>query len=181
MTKLALRSLWGRKLRTFLTGFAIVLGVATISGTFVLTDSISSAFDSIFGTIYRGTDAVVTGKSAFDLGSNSTVQDPAFDESLLAKVRALPGVDAAIGGVGGNAQLIGSNNKVIQFGGAPNIGFSIDPSQPRFNSVILKQGNWPGTNQVAIDTSTASRKHIEVGQVIRVQGQGPARPMRVAG
>jgi putative ABC transport system permease protein len=181
VTKLALRNLWGRKLRTILTGFAIVLGVATISGTYVLTDSISSAFDSIFTTIYRGTDAVITGKSAFDVSSDSGVQDPSFNESLLTKVRGLSGVAGAVGGVGGEAQLIGSNGKVIQFGGAPNIGFSIDPTQPRFNSVVLKQGAWPGANQVAIDTSTASRKHISPGETIRVQGARAATPMRVSG
>jgi putative ABC transport system permease protein len=123
VTTVALRALWGRKLRTVLTAFAIVLGVATVSGTYVLTDSISNAFDSIFSTIYRGTDAVITGKSAFDLSEESGVQPPAFDESLLAKVQDLSAVDAAVGGVGGEAQLIGRNGKVIQFGGAPNIGF----------------------------------------------------------
>jgi putative ABC transport system permease protein len=181
VTKLALRALWGRKLRTILTGLAIVLGVATISGTYVLTDSISSAFDSIFSTIYRGTDAVVTGKSAFSLSGNSNVQDPSFDESLLTKVQSLPDVAAAVGGVGGVAQLIGSNGKVIQFGGAPNIGFSVDPSQPRFNSIVLKKGSWPGADEVAIDTSTASRKHISPGDTIRVQGALAAAPMRVSG
>jgi putative ABC transport system permease protein len=181
MTLVALRALWGRKLRTVLTAVAIVLGVATVSGTYVLTDSISNAFDSIFSTIYRGTDAVVTGKSAFDLSDQSGVQEPSFDESLLPKVLALPDVDAAVGGVGGDAQLIGRNGKVIQFGGAPNIGFSIDPSQPRFNSVVLKRGAWPRNGEVAIDTSTASKKHLEVGQRIRVQGEGSAVPMRIAG
>ena len=158
-----------------------MLGVATISGTYILTDSISSAFDSIFTTIYRGTDAVITGKSAFDLSSDSGVEDPSFSDELLADVRALPGVEAAVGGVGGEAQLIGENDKVIQFGGAPNIGFSIDPSQPQFNSVILKQGDWPANGDVAVDTSTASKKHIEVGARIRVQGVGPALPLRVSG
>jgi putative ABC transport system permease protein len=181
VTVVALRALWGRKLRTVLTAFAIVLGVATVSGTYVLTDSISNAFDSIFSTIYRGTDAVITGMSAFNLSDQSGVQDPSFDESLLAKVRALPDVAAAVGGVGGEAQLIGRNGKVIQFGGAPNIGFSIDPSQARFNSVVLKEGNWPANGEVAVDTSTASKKDIGVGQRIRVQGEGSAVPMRVAG
>ncbi len=92
MTRVALRALWGRKLRTLLTGFAIVLGVATITGTFVLTDSISKAFDSIFTTIYKGTDAVITGKAAFDISSDSGVEAPAFDESLLPKVKRLDGV-----------------------------------------------------------------------------------------
>jgi putative ABC transport system permease protein len=181
VTTVALRALWGRKLRTVLTAFAIVLGVATVSGTYVLTDSISNAFDSIFSTIYRGTDAVITGKSAFDLSEESGVQPPAFDESLLAKVQDLSAVDAAVGGVGGEAQLIGRNGKVIQFGGAPNIGFSVDPSQPRFNSIVLKKGNWPSEGEVAVDTSTASKKDIAVGDPIRVQGEGSAVRMRVAG
>ena len=48
MTKFALKGLFTRKLRTVLTALAIVLGVAMISGTYVLTDSIDSAFDQIF-------------------------------------------------------------------------------------------------------------------------------------
>ena len=35
MTRVALRGILGRKLRTVLTAFAIVLGVAMVSGTFV--------------------------------------------------------------------------------------------------------------------------------------------------
>ena len=58
MIRVALKGLLGRKLRAILTAFAIVLGVATVSGTYVLTDSISDAFDNIFTGVYRGTDAV---------------------------------------------------------------------------------------------------------------------------
>ena len=48
MTSFTLKGLLTRKLRTALTAVAIVLGVATVSGTFVLTDSIDKAFDAIF-------------------------------------------------------------------------------------------------------------------------------------
>ena len=181
MIRVALRGLWGRKLRAILTAFAIILGVATVSGTYVLTDSIGDAFDNIFTGVYRGTDAVISGKSAFDLGSDSNVQVPAFDQSLLPKVRALPEVGAAIGGVAGEAQLIGSNGKVIQFGGAPNLGFSVDPSQPQFNSLTLVDGKWPGPGQFVVDTSTAGKKDIKIGDTIRVQAQGRAIPLRVSG
>jgi putative ABC transport system permease protein len=177
--RFALRGLAGRKLRSVLTALAIVLGVATVSGTYVLTDSIKSAFNSIFQTIYVGTDAAITGKSAID--PNSTNNLPAFSESLLAKVRALDPVVAAIGGVGGEADLIGRNGKVISYGGAPHIGFSIDPSQPRFNSIVLKQGQWPGHDEVAIDTGTAGKKHIKPGDTIGVQGMGPVEHLRVSG
>ncbi len=181
MTSFALKSLLGRKLRTSLTAIAIVLGVAMISGTYVLTDSISNAFDAIFTQSYRGTDAVISGKSAFDLTSNGTTTAPSFDESLLAEVKRLPDVKAAIGGVGGEAQLIGKNGKAIVFGGAPNLGFSVDPTQPRFNSLTLVDGRWPKAREVVVDESTAGKKDITIGQEIGVQAQGSVEQFRVAG
>src|SRR6478735_2576056 len=110
MIRFALKGMLARKLRTALTALAIVLGVTMVSGTFVLTDSIDKAFNSIFSSVYQGTDATITGKSA-----------PPFDESLQAKVEALPSVAAAIGGVAAETQLIGKNGKAIVFGGAPNL------------------------------------------------------------
>ena len=181
MILVALRGLLGRKLRSVLTAFAIVLGVATVSGTYVLTDSISNAFDNIFTGVYRGTDAVVSGKSAFDVSSEHGVQVPGFDESLLPKVRGLPDVAAAIGGVAGEAQLVGSNGKVIRFGGAPNLGFSVDPTQPRFNSLTLAKGSWPHAGEFVVDSSTAGKKHLEIGDLLRVQAQGSAIPLRISG
>ena len=144
MIRFALKGMAGRKLRTALTALAIVLGVTMVSGTFVLTDSIDKAFDSIFSSVYQGTDATITGKSAFDLSDGSGTTAPPFDESLQPKVEALPDVAAAIGGVAGEAQLIGKDGKAIVFGGAPNLGFSVDPTQPDFNTLTLEEGAWPG-------------------------------------
>jgi putative ABC transport system permease protein len=105
---LALRGLATRKLRSVLTAFAIVLGVATVSGTYVLTDSIRDAFGTIFSSAYRGTDVAITGKSAVSATSNTNL--PPFDESLLAKVKQLSGVAAATGGVADEStNLIGKN------------------------------------------------------------------------
>ena len=66
MTRFAIKGLLSRKLRTALTAIAIVLGVAMISGTFVLTDSIDQAFGKIFTDIRQGSDAIISGKSAVD-------------------------------------------------------------------------------------------------------------------
>jgi putative ABC transport system permease protein len=181
LTRFAIRGLLGRKLRAALTAIAIVLGVAMICGTYVLTDSISQAFDAIFETTYRNTDAVVTGKRAFSGSANGNALNPSFDETLLPKVQALPDVRAALGGVQGDAHLIGSNGKVIVFGGAPNIGFSVDPTKPEFNSLTLVQGTWPGGNQLVVDQSTASKKNLAVGQTIRVQSRGPIVKMTISG
>ena len=141
MMRVALSGLLGRKLRTALTAIAIVLGVAMVTGTYVLTDSIKGAFNGIFTEIYRGTDATITGKSAFDLSSDNGTTAPAFDESLLPRVRALPEVDDAVGGVGGIANLV-KDGKVIAFGGAPHLGFSVDPTRLTllFQSFGFKHG-----------------------------------------
>ena len=76
MTRFALRGLLSRKLRTALTAIAIVLGVGMISGTFVLTDSISNAFDRIFTDARKGSDAVISGKSAFDTSNSDASLTP---------------------------------------------------------------------------------------------------------
>ena len=74
MIRFTLKGLATRKLRTALTAIAIVLGVSLVTGTYILTDSIKSAFNGIFTEVYRGTDATVTGKSAFDLSSKGKEQ-----------------------------------------------------------------------------------------------------------
>ena len=94
MTKFALKGLLTRKLRT--TALAIVLGVAMISGTYVLTDSIDGAFDQIFNDVREGSNVVISGQSAFDLSEGSGVTQPTLPESLLARC-ALPGVGQAEG------------------------------------------------------------------------------------
>ena len=64
VTRIAIKDLFGRKLRLVLTSLAIVLGVAMVSGTYILTDTINAAFSSIFTTAYSSSDAVVTGEAA---------------------------------------------------------------------------------------------------------------------
>jgi putative ABC transport system permease protein len=181
MIRFAFKGLLTRKLRTTLTAIAIVLGVATVSGTFILTDSIDKAFDSIFSDVYKGTDATITPKSAFDIEDGSGTTEAAFDASLLDKVKELPDVADAIGGVASeNAQLV-KDDKAIVFGGAPNLGFSVDPSKPQFSSLTLVRGAWPGPNQVAIDASTADKKDLEVGSRIGVQVEGPVETLKISG
>jgi putative ABC transport system permease protein len=179
--KFALQGLLARKLRTALTAIGVVLGVALISGTYVLTDSITTAFDSIFTENYKNTDAAITGKSALDATQDGTATAPSFSADLLQKVRDLPQVGAAGGAVGGEAQLIGKDGKAIVFGGAPNLGFSVDPALPQFNSLTLVSGSWPAPGEVVIDTQAAQKKGFKAGDTIGVQARGPAQRMRISG
>ncbi len=158
-----------------------MLGVATVSGTYVLTDSIDKAFGSIFTDVRKGSNAVITGKSAFDLSDGSGATAPSFDESLLEQVRTLPDVAEAEGSVDGEAQLIGKDGKAIVYGGAPNLGFSIANGESPFNPLTLVEGNWPKAGEVVIDQSTAGKEDFEIGQTVGVQAEGPVQNLRISG
>jgi putative ABC transport system permease protein len=181
--RVALKGLAGRKLRAILTAVAIVIGVMMISGTFVLTDTIKAAFGTVFAEVYKHTDVVITGRSAINSEEHNERTVPAFDESLLGTVRALPGVAEAQGGISGAARLVGRDGKVISSGGAPGLAFSVHPhGDQRFNPLELVKGRWPsGPEEVAIDANTAERDHYKVGQTIGVIGRGAAQTMRIAG
>jgi putative ABC transport system permease protein len=181
VTRFALKGLLGRKLRTALTAIAIVLGVAMISGTYVLTDSIDQAFDTIFSDVRQGSDAVITGKAAFDLTDGSGTTTPTLDQSLLDRVRAVPEVATAEGGVDSDSTiLIGKDGKAI-VGNAPSIGFSISSGDSPFNPLSLVRGAWPGPNEIVIDESTAEKEQFRIGDPIRVQAEGPVQSFTISG
>jgi putative ABC transport system permease protein len=182
MTTFAIRGLLSRKLRTALTALAIVLGVAMISGTYVLTDSIDQAFDRIFTDIRKGSSAVISGKSAFDLTEGSGTTAPTIPDSLLRDIRRLPEVAEAEGSVDSDAtQLIGDDGKAVVYGGAPNLGFSIAEGGSRFNPLTLVEGTWPGPGQIIIDKATADKEGFEVGETVGVQVEGPIERLRISG
>ena len=181
MVRVALKGLAGRKLRAALTAIAIVLGVAMVSGTFVLTDSIDRAFDRIFTDTRAGSNVVVSGKAAFDLSAESGASAPKLDEELLERVRTVPGVTSAEGSVEGQAQLIGEDGKAIVYGGAPQLGFSIEDPESPFNPLELVDGAWPSAGEVVIDGATAEKEDFGIGDTVGVQARGPTEELRISG
>jgi putative ABC transport system permease protein len=181
MVRFALKGLLGRKLRTTLTAVAIVLGVAMISGTYVLTDSIDSAFDSIFSDVREGSDAVISGKAAFDLTDQSGSVAPTLDDSLLERVRNVPEVQVAEGGVDSESTVLIDKKGEAIVGNAPSIGFSIATGDSPFNPLRLVRGEWPGANEIVIDESTAKKEKFAIGEPIRVQAEGPIQSFTISG
>ncbi|MGH3149545.1 MAG: ABC transporter permease, partial [Streptosporangiaceae bacterium] len=120
MRNVTIKGLLAHKLRLALTALAIVLGVTFISGTFVLTDTLHNTFNNLFGNIYAKVDFQVRGVAQLGSGGNAVRNE--LPESLLATVRAVPGVSVAEGEVSGYAQFISHDDKAIQTGGAPTLG-----------------------------------------------------------
>src|SRR3954453_22149438 len=183
MIAVALKGLLGRKVRALLTAFAVVIGVAMVSGTLVLTDTIQKAFDGIFTASYAQTDAVIAGKEIVKGSQSGAATIPA---SLLAKVRALPEVAAAGGAIApiasNQAEIFGRDGKALGGGGAPRFGLGNDASQPQFSPLQLKAGHWPaGPKQVALDAGTAAAEHFRVGDTVAVSTLGAKRRYEVTG
>jgi putative ABC transport system permease protein len=186
LTRFSLKSLAGRKLRSALTALAIVLGVAMISGTYVLTDTIDKAFSSIFDESYAGTDVVVSGKTADIDIFGDTPDAPPIDASLLAEIRGLESVDLAMGGIYDelNTKIIGEDGKAVDTQGAPSFGFGIDttPEYSVFNPLNLLEGRWPRSgDEVVVDAGTADREDFAVGQTIQISTLEPKRDFEVVG
>jgi len=113
MIGVALKGLLGRKLRAILTAFAIVLGVAMVSGAFVLTDTLGKSFDGIYEDTYKSTDAVISSKLAIKTNDGST-EAPAFSSDVLRKVERLPAVRVAQGAIGETWLSPTVNNKKVK-------------------------------------------------------------------
>src|SRR5579863_2593427 len=170
MIRVTLKDLLGRKLRLALTSLAIVMGVAMVSGTFVLTDTINAGFHAIFAVAYSNADAVVTGKAVFGGSGNA----PSFPQATLTRIEKLPDVAAAAGGIGDFAQFVGRNGKVVSHGGAPGLAFSVNPGgDQRFNPLKIVHGSWPAApDEVAMDANTAAQQHLRVGDQVGVIARG---------
>jgi putative ABC transport system permease protein len=181
MTRVALRGLAARKLRALLTAFAVVIGVAMVAGTFMLTDTLQKSFNGLFSESSAQTDAVVRGK---EVVKNSTSGSGAtIPASLLAKVRALPEVAAASGEVNPQeanvADIYGRDGKKAA---RESVGGSIDPANARFSPLRLRTGAWPkGPGEVAIDAGTATKQHFKAGDAVVIATLGHKHTYRVSG
>jgi len=183
MTRVALKGLLGRKLRTVLTAMAIILGVSMISGTYVLTDTITASFTKVVDGSYENADAVISGKVAFKNNQSNTATTPAFPQAVLAKVKRLPDVAAAAGTVGDDAKLIDRDGKVIATKGGASIAASVDPrNDASFNPLKLTSGKWPvGNGEIAIDKRTSEKRHFAIGDTIRVATDQGIRAFDISG
>jgi putative ABC transport system permease protein len=183
MIGVALKGLAGRKLRAVLTAFAIVLGVAMVSGTYVLTDTIDKAFSNLIGETYAETDARVTGKAVDISFQGETAATPAVPEEMLEDVRALPSVAVAGGTiVDEETMLVDKEGNAIGGDAAFALGLDLNPELERFNPTNLVAGRWPsGPSDTVIDAGTADRERYRVGDTIGVSAVGPVRDFEIVG
>ena len=118
MFRTTLKGILAHKLRLVLTAMSIVLGVAFVAGTFVLTDSLRHTINGTAAEALEGVDAGVRSESSFGNRANdlNLVRNP-MPDTVLATVESVPGVGDAVGGVGGEAIIIATDGDAIMAAG----------------------------------------------------------------
>ena len=178
MTAVILRGLATRKLRTALTAIAIVLGVAMISGTYVLMDTTMHAFDNLFATAYSKASVVVVGKSPISGGHANTPPVPA---SVVSRIRALSQVGAVQGFIDDKAEIRNAKGGAITGPGTP-LAFGIPGRGSSLDTLTVTAGHLPtGPGQVALDGQTAKTNHFRIGSTVGIVSRHPLQFFHVVG
>jgi putative ABC transport system permease protein len=183
MFRTSWKGLLGHKFRFVATALAVMLGVAFMAGTLVLTDTIRATFDNLFADVYQGTDAVVRAKASFEGPPGAGVQRGKVDAALVDTVRRVDGVAAAEGDVGGYARLVGKDGQALgnPATGAPTLGLSWTENTA-LNTFTLVSGAPPRRDdEVVIDRKSARDGGLSVGDTTTVMVTGPPQRVRIAG
>ncbi|CAA9346236.1 MAG: ABC transporter, fused permease protein [uncultured Gemmatimonadaceae bacterium] len=173
MLKLALRGMRARKARTAFTLLAVVLGVALIAGTFVLTDTIGRSFDRLVASTGENVDVKVlpASEDGFDDATPSTI--PA---SVADRAEGIAGVkEVSAGFEQAPITLIDDEGERIgPATGAPTFAFSA--RSERFDAFAYEGGRQPeAADEIAVGQKAAEEAGLEVGDTVGVQGTGPVR------
>jgi putative ABC transport system permease protein len=182
MFKLTWKGLWSHKLRFALTGLAVVLGVAFMAGTMILTDTMGRTFDGLFDTSNKGVDVVVR-RAVTVKGDFGVEVRERIDTATLARIAKIDGVDVAAGTVEGSATVVDPDGKVKTAGGMGPGAIGMNwVADTRLNPFTIATGHAPsGPDEVVMDQSSVDRDHRKLGDKVTVLGKGSPRVLTLVG
>jgi putative ABC transport system permease protein len=171
MLRLNLKSSWQHRRRLVGTALAIFLGVAFLSGTLALGDTLERNFESLFVEASSGTDTIV--RPVTEIDAEVPTDRGVFDESLVAEVRAVDGVAAAAPSVQAFGRIIGKDGEPIGGNGPPTFaGNWID--DPGLNPYRLDEGRAPrARGEAVINRGAAEDADLEIGDTTILQTPEP--------
>jgi putative ABC transport system permease protein len=179
MFRVTVRGVLSHRLRFLLTAFAVMLGVALVAGTYVLTDSINQTFDNLITQTSKGTDVSVRGVESDTKDANGNALRTPLPLTLQTKLAAVPGVEEASPDLQGSAVLVGSAGTAVRNGGAPTLAFEYDPKSP---IVHLVQGRGPqNAGEVAVESATLKKSGLAVGARTQALIGNHPQPVTVVG
>src|SRR6187551_3606526 len=159
------------------TTFAVVIGVAFVAGSYILTDTIFAAFDEIFNESLKGTSVVVSAKNPVEQDNGEV---PSIDGTLLPKVRKTPGVKLAAGAIFTPGGFFDAKGDAIGNKFAPKFISSTLPGE--LESLNYVAGHAPrGPTEASLDKAAAEAADLGIGDEIKLIGQGNLETFRLVG
>ncbi|HET9420714.1 MAG TPA: FtsX-like permease family protein [Nocardioides sp.] len=172
MIKAALKSLLGRKLRLLMSTFAIVLGVAFVSGTLIFTDTLDRSFTALFASTV-GDVVVRPGDGDVEAIASSSLRVPADVVDSLADVPGAARVDGNVTAFG--VYVVTDEGKVIGSFGPPALGanWTTAPAGHGLEGLSIVEGSEPrGSDEVVLDARTAEKAGYDVGDEVPILTAG---------
>jgi putative ABC transport system permease protein len=171
MFRMTLRNLLARKLRLVMSGLAIVLGVAFLSGVLVFSNGLSSTFDGIING--STPDGVVRPVNIDEFeGGFSGIPTATVSPDVIADLEELPEVERADGDVTGfGMSLLASDGTLVGGTGAPTLAFNWHdaPNMEGGRILLLESGRWPeGTDEIVLDEAAAENGDYSVGDEVQL-------------
>ena len=180
MLKVTLRGLMAHKVRLIATAVSVLLGVAFMSGTQVLTSSVSASFDKVFADVYAAIDVVV--RSTNEVDTPFGPERTRISEAVLPTLVGVPGVEAAEGQVVGQIRVLDKDNQpLVTAQGPPNFGLNWLTS-PALNGWTIVDGASPvAANDIVLDAKSAKDGKYAVGDTVNVSVTNGVQPFKVVG
>ena len=180
MLKVTLRGLMAHKVRLIATAVSVLLGVAFMSGTQVLTSSVSASFDKVFADVYASIDVVV--RSTNEVDTPFGPERTRISEAVLPTLVGVPGVEAAEGQVVGQIRVLDKDNQpLVTAQGPPNFGLNWLTS-PALNGWTIVDGASPvAVNDIVLDAKSAKDGKYAVGDTVNVSVTNGVQPFKVVG
>jgi putative ABC transport system permease protein len=177
VASLALKSLWARRIRALTTILAVVIGVAFVAGTYILTDTTFAAFDEIFEDSLAKTDVVITAKEAV---RQETGETPSFKAAVLPKVKRVDGVRVAVGQIFTAGAFFDEDNDQIGSKFAPKFITSDLPESLETQTYV--EGRQPrDAKEAALDQSAAEEAGLGIGDTLKLASVERVAPYRIVG
>ena len=182
MFRTTLKNLAARKLRLLTTSLAVLLGVAFMAGTLVLTDTIGKSFNDLFADVNAGTSVYVREEATL---TNDMLGDQRgrLDDSVVDDIAAVDGVKAVEGYTESYAQLVDTKGEPMGNPdmGAPVLGASW-LSTDELNPFDLTEGTAPRSDdEVVIDKGSADKGPFAVGDTVSVLTKAGTQSVEVVG
>lgn len=168
MLRTTLRSLWFYKRRLLSTALAVLLGVAFMSGTLILGDTLDHSIKAVLGEADPGVHAQIRGPVLFDSGFGAMRANVPAD--LVETVREVPEVASAYGYIQTQSgRVLGADGETLGADqGPPTILESVIPDASLTSYEFVTGRTVEANDEMILNRGAAKNGDLHVGDKVTV-------------